>query len=134
MLPETNDLLTEDLEIEVESTKTFKLEENKINGFIDELEALKQTVYMILNTERYDYIIYSWDYGIELKDLFGEPDDYVCAELEERINEALTQDDRINNISNFEYEIERDKIKTTFTVNSIYGDVEIEKAVDFNVL
>ena len=61
------------------------LEQEVINGFTDGLDAMKQTIYMILNTERYQYIIYSWNYGIELIDLFGEPITYVCPELEEEL-------------------------------------------------
>ncbi|MFQ8776837.1 MAG: DUF2634 domain-containing protein [Roseburia sp.] len=28
---------------------------------------MKQAIYNILNTERYQYIIFSWDYGVELR-------------------------------------------------------------------
>ena len=45
------------------------------------LVAVKQAVYKIIMTERYQYIMYSWNYGVELLDLFGEPVTYVCPEL-----------------------------------------------------
>lgn len=61
----------------------------------DGREAMEQVIYKILNTERYRYVVYSWNYGIELMDLFGMPADYVCPVLEKRISEALLQDDRI---------------------------------------
>ena len=40
-----------------------------------------KVVFNILNTERYQYIIYSWNYGIELIDLYGQPVSYVIPEL-----------------------------------------------------
>ena len=89
-----------DLEEETEPNKTYRIDfkDNSIEGFIDGKDAIKQTIYKILETERYTYPIYSWDYGIELSDLYGEDMRYVCAELEDRIKEALTQDDRIADV------------------------------------
>lgn len=76
-------------------------------GECDGLEAVKQAIYNILNTERYRYIIFSWNYGVELQDLIGKPMDYVMVEVERRITEALTQDDRIDSVDNFEFEVHR---------------------------
>ena len=64
MIPSTNTILSTELEVETQPSKNYKmhLEQNIINGFCDELEAMKQVIYKILNTERYEYIIYSWNY------------------------------------------------------------------------
>lgn len=132
MLP-SNDLLSS-IEIETIPSKDYKMniKDNIINGYVDEIEAIRQTVYKILNTERYEYTIYSWNYGIELSDLIGEPVGYVCAELERRITEALTQDDRINSVDNFEFDYsEKNIVKVSFNVNTIYGSFETEKAVNY---
>ena len=108
------------------------LDQNIISGFCDELEAMRQVIYKILNTERYQYIIYSWGYGIELVDLYGEPLTYVCPELQRRITEALVQDDRIESVDNFIFDTSEKKIvKVTFTVHTIFGSVEGEKVVNF---
>lgn len=134
MIPSTNTILSTDLEIEMQPSKDYKLhfEKDIINGFCDGLEAMKQVVYKILNTERYKYIIYSWNYGVELADLFGEPISYVCSELQRRITEALVQDDRINSVDDFEFDLtERRTVKVTFTVRTIFGDIEAEKVVNF---
>ena len=71
MIPGTVGFLEEDFEIEEQPSRTYKmyLEQEVINGFTDGLDAMKQTIYMILNTERYQYIIYSWNYGIELMEI-----------------------------------------------------------------
>ena len=134
MIPSANSILSTDLEIEEQPSKNYKMHiaENVVSGLCDELEAMKQVIYKILNTERYQYIIYSWDYGIELLDLYGEPVTYVCPELERRIRETLVQDDRIIDVNNFEFDLtEKRTIKVTFTVHTIYGGTVVEKVVNF---
>lgn len=134
MIPSKNTILSTDLEVETQSSKNYRmhLEQNIINGFCDGLEAMRQVIYKILNTERYQYVIYSWNYGIELLDLYGEPVTYVCPELQRRITEALVQDDRINSVDNFKFNTsEKGTVKATFTVHTIFGSVESEKVVNF---
>lgn len=134
MIPSTNTILTTDLAIESLPSKDYKIdtERSEINGDCDELDAMVQVVYKILNTERYQYIIYSWNYGIELQDLFGMPVSYVCPELQRRIEEALLQDDRITSVTDFEFDTsEKRTVKATFTVNTIYGTIQSERAVNF---
>ena len=131
MIPSTKNELTNDFEFEEMPTNTFKLNEayNQIYGFTDGLEAMKQAIYLILNTERYEYIIFSWNYGVELADLFGKPSSYVMAELERRISEALLQDKRITKVEDFEFDRERNKVFCKFKVKTIYGEIDSEKVV-----
>jgi phage baseplate assembly protein W len=104
---------------------------NRILGTCDSLDAIKQTVFKILNTERYAYIIYSWNYGIELKDLFGQPVMYVCPEIERRVQEALLQDDRITAVDNFEFDTsKRGVVSVSFTVHTNVGDLNEEMVVN----
>ena len=134
MIPSSNNILTTEVEIEVQPSKDYKLyiEEDTINGFCDNLLAMKQTIYKILNTERYMHPMYSWNYGIETIDLYGEPVTYVCPEIQRRIEEALIQDDRITSVSDFEFNVSNKKtVLVTFIVHTIFGDVESEKVVNF---
>ena len=91
------------IEIKTQPSLNYKmnLDRETVNGMCDKQEAMKQVIYKILNTERYKYLIYSWNYGIELEDLFGRPAKAVTGELERRITEALIQDDRINSVDSF---------------------------------
>lgn len=132
MIPQTENELKNDFEFEELPTNTFKLNDsyNQIYGFTDGLEAMKQAIYLILNIERYEYLIFSWNYGIELADLFGEPIPFVMAELERRISEALLQDSRITSVEGFEFDSERNKVFCKFKVYTIYGEIEIEKVVN----
>ena len=134
MIPSKNTILSSNLKIESQPSKNYKLniEQNNIGGTCDGLEAMKQVIYKILNTERYQHIMYSWNYGIELLDLFGEPITYVLPELQRRITEALIQDDRITSVDDFEFDtIGKRTVSVTFTVHTIYGDIQEEKAVKF---
>lgn len=134
MIPSTTAFLEQDFEITEQPTHTYKmnLESNLIRGYTDGQEAMKQAIYKILNTERCQYVMYSWNYGIELLDLYGEPVSYVCPELERRITEALTWDDRIQSVDNFEFNIsKKGEILVTFTAHTVFGDVVAEKVVNF---
>lgn len=134
MIPSTTAFLEQDFEITEQPTHTYKmnLESNLIRGYTDGQEAMKQAIYKILNTERYQYVMYSWNYGIKLLDLYGEPVSYVCPELERRITESLTWDDRIQTVDNFEFNIsKKGEILVTFTAHTVFGDVVAEKVVNF---
>lgn len=114
--------------------KTYRMmiDTDRIQGTItDDLEAVKQAIYKIINTERYKFLIYSWNYGIELEDLFGKPIPYVLPEIPRRIKEALTQDDRIDDVLGFDLSYDRKgNVLAKFTVVTIYGSVEVEKVVN----
>ena len=115
-------------------SKTYKInqlkDEQRIYGNIDGIEALKQAIYLMLSVERYENIIYSWNYGIELSNLFGKDKYYVMAELERVITEALLIDDRINEVTDFEFDTNKNNVHCTFTVKSIYGDFTEEKTIE----
>src|SRR3712207_2440729 len=125
-------IIDNDIELEenyIEPTKTYKIKDNRIVGFCDGIEALKQAIYLILNTERYEHIIYSDDYGSELKGLIGKDKDIAESEYKRRIKEALIQDDRINNVDNFIFKYDGDNVLIEFIVFSIYGEFSMSKEV-----
>lgn len=124
MIPTQNDDLLNGITFTSQPSNTFKLDmENEfLAGKTDGLFAVQQAVYLALNVERYDYLIYSWNYGVELADLFGQPTNYVCAVLPGRIREALLQDDRITDVDSFSFLRKRGVITTSFTVHTKYGD------------
>ncbi len=134
MLPSSTAFLEQDFEIETQPTHTYKMNMSKerIQGYADEKEAVKQAIFKILSTERFQYVMYSGNYGIETLDLFGQPISYVCPELERRITEALLWDDRIQSVENFEFNVsKKSEILVTFSVKTIFGDVTAEKTVNF---
>ncbi|HOL87044.1 MAG TPA: DUF2634 domain-containing protein [Defluviitoga tunisiensis] len=135
MIPNTSLNTNKTLKIVQEPTKTYRLDtsNNRLIGYTDALEAMKQAIYKIIFTERYQYLIYSWNYGIELEDLFGKPKPYVYSELKRRIREALLQDDRITEVDNFDFSSKKGDVKVTFTVHTVFGDIESERTVNIGV-
>lgn len=127
MLPNTDNLK----EVEVISIPSvdyrLEIDGEHVTGSCNDLESMKQVIFCILNTERYRFPIYSWNYGVELQDLYGKPRDYVMSVLQQRITEALMQDERIESVDNFEFEIKGSVICIEFTAHTIFGDVTSEK-------
>lgn len=113
-------------------SKTYRMRiaDERVKSTVDDVDAIAQACYKILNTERYQYVIYSWNYGIELKDLFGKPIPYVYSELPRRIREALLQDDRIASVGDFELSSTGGDVLAKFTVTTTDGDsLDLEKGV-----
>ena len=130
--------LNTDFEIETEPSLTYAMkisqeisEDSIFVGRIDDVKAIEQAIIKIINTERYDYEIYSWDYGIELKDLFGKQIPYVMSEIKQRITDAVLADDRIEAVEDFEVErAGKHGIHCIFTAVTVQGDeINIETEV-----
>lgn len=132
MLPTTASALRQDLNFSELPTNTYKLniDAGIISGFADQIAAMRQAIYLILNIERYQFLIYSWNYGVELNDLYGKPKSFVLPECKRRISEALLQDTRILSVDDFEFSQNKEKLIATFTVHTIFGDIESETAVN----
>lgn len=122
-----NDGLALDFEETQQPSRTYKIdtEKNRIIGYVDGREAIEQFIYKTLSTERYEHLIYSWNYGAELAKLFGQPIPYVYSEIKRLITEALTQDDRILSVDAFSFSHKKGKVSVLFTVHTIYGEIEM---------
>ena len=133
MIPLFDDDLRNSLVVESEPTNTYRWyyesDEKNCRDYTDDLEAMKQACYKIIYTERYRHLIYSWNYGIELEDLFGKPLTYVYPELKRRIREALLADDRVSEVDRFTFTHKKGEVSTTFRVVTKFGDFEMERAV-----
>lgn len=125
------------MEAEPSLTYAMKLseEENGEDAFVgraDDADAVRQAILKVIGTERYEYEIYSWNYGVELQDLIGRPVSYAMSEVKRRITEALTSDDRIESIEDFVVEqASRHVLYCTFTAVTVQGDeIGIESEVN----
>ena len=117
---------------EVETTEyptyTYGLDlaTNRIVGFVDGLQAMAQSNELILNTQRYQYLIYSWNYGVELADLIGQNQNFVQATLQRRITESLLVDNRNTAVFDFKFTPNGNELLCVFKVTTIYGETESE--------
>lgn len=134
MIPEEKgnyiDLIDDDFDYVEQTSNTYAIdyENNRIIGYVDGIEAVKQAIYLILQTEKYEYLIYD-EYGSELWHLFGQNYAIVIPELERCIKEALLRDTRIIAIHNFKIERNGNKRICLFDVESIFGDIDIKREV-----
>ena len=89
------------------------------------LEAVRQAVEIILNTERFRWQIYLPYSGMMWNGLIGQDPGYVSSELQRRIKDALLMDDRVTGISDFQYTVNNSNIlSASLTVNTVYGDTQ----------
>lgn len=131
MIPKTQGLLREPIEIVQQPSRTYRLDMNSniISGMTDGLQAVRQAVYHRLGIERYQYPIYSWEYGLQTYDLYGKPMPYVMPELKRRITETLLKDDRITKVDGFSFTHDGTKLHAVFNVQSELGAFEVGLAL-----
>ena len=98
-------------------TCRLDLKNNRITTVIDELEAVVQSAYMALQTDRYTYPIFSWQYGSELHTLIGKERDYALSEAKRMIEDALLPDTRIKEVRDFVL----DGDVLYFVIDTIFG-------------
>lgn len=113
-------------------TKTYKIDwDNKrIMGFLDGEDAMKQAVDLHLSTERYQWVIYSWQYGSEIYKLIGKPYDYARLEIKRMIRDALSIDSRITDVDDFKVEFNDGDIHCKFKIITTEGEFEQEVVVN----
>lgn len=87
----------------INPSKTWSIKNDRILGFTNGQEAMKQSILAMLSTPRYEHLIYTWNYGHELGKLIGKEKEYVRVEAPRIIKECLTQDDRIIDVVNFAF-------------------------------
>lgn len=109
---------------------TFKVKADRLVGTIDALEALKQRIVIALSVERYEHEIYSWNFGLEVSDLIGQPIHYVVPEVARRITDALSLDPEIIGVDEWQFSQKGHALTTQFTVRTIYGDINMIKEVN----
>lgn len=119
-----------------QTSRTYKIdtEAGRVAGFVDETEAMKQAILKIFLTERFAHLIYSWNYGIELNAVVGKSFQVFSSEIKRVIREALLADSRITDVVDFAVtQIGKRTVEVTFTAETIFGEIPIERTVTTNV-
>lgn len=129
MLPDYNTIYQQDNTM---PSKTYYINRNtnRISGYIDDKDAIIQAIYLILSTERYESVIYNWYYGTEFDSLVGKDRDFVKSELKRRIAEAVLEDDRILDVTDFDISFNKDVANVVFLVETNIGDININWEVN----
>lgn len=131
-LPMINDELSGETYTYREPGLTYRLNETDVAGRVDRLDAIRQAVYHILMTERYSNAIYGSGYGVELEQYVGRDFGFILANIQNTLEGALLQDDRItsvvvNDVSRSGEQ--QNACVISFTVYTIYGDFQGEMSL-----
>lgn len=108
---------------EIMTSRTYRITKDRIAGYIDGIDAMKQAVWKRLMTEKYVYDIYDDTYGLQTVDLIGKEYSYVISKLQKRIKETLLYDDRITDVNSFEFKRLKDGAWVGFNVVTIFGEL-----------
>lgn len=102
--------------------KTGQLTGRTVEG----LEAIKVWIWLVLQTPRYRYYIYTWDYGNEFEDLIGQgySEEYIEAEAQRMTEDCLLMNENIQSITGFSVNMENEQLTVSFTANTIYGTIQ----------
>lgn len=131
MIPQVDSFLDKGIIFDEMPSKTYCLSDSgmRVIRKTDGQNAIKQAVRLMLNIERLDWKMFSSNYGVEIKALYGKNSDFAMAELERTVKETLLVDSRIEGVDNFYFEKNGNKVLASFTVRTVFGDFEAEKAV-----
>jgi hypothetical protein len=120
----TNDQLDNIIQIqsdEPKPSKTYLMDFETgdiISQFIDGQDAILQAVMKAIMTTRQRYMIYTTDYGCEIKELIGGPRtyslEYLQMEVPRLINDALSVDDRVYGTKNYDISVDGGTLYITF--------------------
>jgi hypothetical protein len=119
-----------------QTSRTYKIDfsSGRVGGFIDETDAMKQAIIKILQSERFLYLIYSWNYGIEMNAIVGKSYQVIASEIKRILREALLEDRRITDVYDVSYkQIDKRTLSVEFTASTVFGEVSIETEVSANV-
>ena len=105
----------------------FRYDSSGHHILLEGAEALKVWIYKALATERYRYLAYSWQYGIELKPFIG-----LVMSVEERISElkriiieCLMVNPYITSIDSFDFTQDGASANVEIQLTTVYGEVSV---------
>jgi Protein of unknown function (DUF2634). len=119
---------SEESEVVIPYEYGIDYETGELTGeIVEKDEAIKVWIYNALRIQRYNHVIYSWDYGNELNDLVGQTYDQEELEVTAKamVEDCLSINEYINSIDDFTAGIDKDTLKISFTANTIFGEVKV---------
>ena len=113
-------------EAEEQPSLTYRLdlENGRIVGRVDKLEAVNQAIRKAIITPRFKCLIYDNQYGSEVEEAIIAKDaskEYIEAVTEGFIKDALRPDTRILSIYDFNFEFREDRAYVFFRADTIFG-------------
>ena len=105
----------------------FIYDGDKKHVIVEGTKAVEVWVYKALKVERYQYAVYSWQYGIELKRFIGKVMGVQerLSELKRAITECLMVNPYIKSIDSIEFAQSGTKMTANIALTTIYGEVSV---------
>jgi len=109
-------------------TQTYhiNLDKGRISGMVDGLDALRQHIYKVLMTSRWEHVIYSASFGSEHSAIGRSNTLLLQSEIVRTITEALIYDERISRVYDFDFSQDGDELLVRFWVDSAAGSLAME--------
>ena len=96
---------------------------NRLRGYGDGWEAVRQAVEVILHVERYKWQIYTPNFGTDYDGLLGTDPGYAASELRRRLEDAFLPDNRTLGLEDSQWHFNGVSLTAAFTVRTVFGDV-----------
>lgn len=101
--------------------------ENREFKIVEGNEAIKVWVYKAILTPRYNYSIYTWNYGSELLDLIGKAytPSLTKSEAKRYIEEALLINPYISEVNVLDTDFKDGILSANVKIVTVYGESEV---------
>ncbi len=131
MLPETRNPYGVKSKLKKEN-RTWQIKDGDVTEkIIDEKEALLQRLQLELETEKFEYSIFSWNYGIKTRDLLGQPPTFIVAKIDFRVENMLKKYEEVTGIKDrLAIEIEPGELILIYELTSVYGTFVVGREVN----
>ena len=121
-------------ESEKQPSLTYKLDldNGRIVGKTDGIEAMNQAIRKAIITPRFKALVYDSQYGSEIENAIIAKDAtryYINAAIERFVTDALAPDDRIIAAYDFETEFSEDGVWIEFKAETIFGETYIKEVI-----
>lgn len=104
-----------------------------LSSMIDNKESIIQSVFKALDTQKFEYQIYSWFYGLDMEPFIGQDIEYIRVNIRRYLEDCLLQDDRIFSIQNIiVQQSDIDSCSIIFDIQTSEGLIEnITKEINY---
>lgn len=104
-----------------------------LSSMIDNKESVIQAVFKALDTQKFEYQIYSWFYGLDMEPFIGQDIEYIRVNIRRYLEDCLLQDDRIFSIQNIiVQQSDIDSCSIIFDIQTSEGLIEnITKEINY---
>lgn len=113
-------------------TYRLDLENGRIVGKVDNIEAVNQAILKAIITPRFKCLIYDNQYGSEIEEAIitkNATKNYMEAAIEGFIKDTLLPDTRILSIYDFKIAWKEDSATIFFKVDTIFGETELQVVI-----